>query len=124
MEKIKYEPGIIRAILMSLLTGYAVTILGLFLLAFLLLQFQLSEDMVEIGIVILYILSSLSAGYLVGKQLRNRKFIWGLFTGLSYYLILLVISIIAHRQLGAEPREIITTFLICVGSGMLGGMIS
>lgn len=124
MEKLKQHSGIVKAILVSLFAGYLVTVIGVVILALLLLQFQLSEQAVEIGIIITYIISAFFAGFFAGKQLKNRKFVWGMITGLSYYLILLLVSVIARRQLGTDGRDIMTTFFICVGSGMLGGMIS
>jgi putative membrane protein (TIGR04086 family) len=113
-----------RTFLISLFAGYLVTAAGLFVLALLLLQFQLSEKTVDIGIIAVYVLSAFMAGFLAGKQLQSRKFFWGMITGVLYYLLLLVVSVVIKKQLNAEPGELLTTLLICVGSGMLGGMLS
>lgn len=124
MERVKQNTEIIKSFLISLVAGYLVTFIGVVILALLLLQFQVSEKTVDIGIIVIYILSSFVAGYVIGKRLQNRKFLWGLITGLGYYIILLIVSLIARKQLGTDGSEILTTLFMCAGSGMLGGMIS
>ena len=117
-------PTSLFPVLLGLLTGYLVTLMGLFILALLLLQFQLSSEMVEIGILILYLLSVFVAGYLVGKVKKTRKFLWGMAEGIAYYLVLLILSAIIQKTMGADGRELFTAFCLCAGGGMLGGMLS
>ena len=59
-------PASLFPVLLGLLAGYLVTLMGLFILALLLLQFQLSSEMVEIGILILYLLSVFAFKYTYG----------------------------------------------------------
>lgn len=124
MEKFNLPIKNVKPLLLSLMMGYLVTILGVLLIAFILLQFQISEKTVDIGIILLYIISSFVAGFIIGKKMQSRKFMWGLATGLCYFSLLLIISIIMQKQLETNPREILTIIFICAGSGMLGGMVS
>lgn len=121
---VKSKSDYMKDVLVALFTGYICTFLGIVLLAFLLLFFQLSEDMVDIGIVVIYILACLSLGIVAGKRTKNKKFLWGMAGGGIYFLILILISLAAHHSLGGEGKDMITTFFICVGSGALGGMLS
>lgn len=114
----------VRKIAISLLAGYFITLVGIFVLALMLLFFQITEEAVNIGVIVIYVLSSFGAGVLAGKQLKTRKFIWGMIAGSIYYLILILMSVIANHSLAAQGQELITTFILCFGSGTLGGMVS
>ena len=106
-----------------LLIAYALTGVMLLLLAFLLYRFNLSENIVSSGIIGIYAISSFVAGFLAGKSLVNRKFIWGLLEGILYFAILLFMSIISNRSMSNMTEQMLTAFLICGASGMLGGML-
>mgnify|MGYP003311588208 CR=1 FL=1 len=120
----KSKTDYVKDVLVSLFGGYGITFLGIVILAFLLLMLQISEDMVDIGIIIIYVLACLTAGVIIGKRTKMKKFLWGMFAGGMYFLVLLVMSLILHNTLGGAGKDIITVFLICAGSGTLGGMIS
>lgn len=111
-------------ITISLVVGYLVTILGILVLALLLLGFQLTEDTVNIGIIIIYVISTFAGGLAAGKQLKVRKFFWGMITGVIYYLVLILVSLGTGQSLTNQGQELITVFLMCFGGGTLGGMIS
>lgn len=120
----KSKADYVKDVFVSLLGGYGVTFFGIVILAFLLLMVQISEDMVDIGIIIIYILACLGAGIIIGKRTKMKKFLWGMLAGGLYFLVLFVMSLVLHSSLSGEGRDIITVFLICVGSGTLGGMVS
>ena len=124
MEIRKSRFNEIKGIIISLLAGYFVTLTGVIVLALLLFFFQISEDAVNIGVIVVYILSSFVSGFLMGKQLKVRKFIWGMLVGILYYFILILISFGAKNSFNALEQELITAFVICMGSGTLGGMVS
>nr|WP_295309052.1 TIGR04086 family membrane protein [uncultured Blautia sp.] len=113
-----------RAILKSLLFSYAVTGILLLFLAFLLFQFDLGEKPVSAGIVAAYILSCLLGGFLAGKILRKDKYLWGILVGVFYYLLLITVSFVAKGKWDMSLMHAVTTFLMCLGGGALGGMLS
>ncbi|MGN0305260.1 MAG: TIGR04086 family membrane protein, partial [Lachnospiraceae bacterium] len=106
-------PTSLFSVLVGLLAGYLVTLMGLFILALLLLQFQLSSETIEIGILVLYLLSVFIAGFLVGKVKKTKKFLWGMAEGMAYYLVLLLLSVLVQKSLGADGRELFTAFCLC-----------
>ena len=114
----------VKDIFVSLVGGYSITFLGIVILAFLLLMFQISEDMVDVGIILIYILACLGTGFIIGKRTKLKKFFWGMIGGGMYFGVLLIMSMILHNSLGGEEQDVITVLFICVGSGTLGGMIS
>lgn len=113
-----------KDILVSLFGGYVITFLGIVIVALLLLLFQISENMVDIGIIIIYVLSCLGAGFIIGKRTKARKFLWGMVSGTIYFLILLLVSLAMKHSMGNVGSDLATVLLICIGSGTLGGMIS
>ena len=66
----------------SLLCGYIVTGFLLLILALMLYKLGLSEQNVNAGIVLIYVISTFSAGFVLGKLAGKRKFLWGLFAGI------------------------------------------
>ncbi|MDD5803804.1 TIGR04086 family membrane protein [Blautia sp. HCP3S3_H10_1] len=113
-----------KAILKSLLFSYAVTGVFLLFLAFLLFQFDLGEKPVSVGIVAVYILSCLLGGFMAGKIVRKDKYLWGILLGVFYYLLLVTVSFIVKGKWDMSLMHAITTFLMCLGGGALGGMLS
>lgn len=111
-------------LLVYLLVSYIATALILFLLAFMLFKLNLSEQIVSIGIIVTYVLSCFLAGFLTGKKMKQKRFVWGLVMGIGYFVVLLVLSLILNKAPGAISDSLITTFILCAGGGMLGGMLS
>lgn len=122
--KEKNKLDYVKDVTVSLLAGYVITFLGIVILAFFLLMFQLSESMVDIGIIVIYVLACLLAGFVAGKRTKNRKFLWGMLCGGIYFCILLVISFLVRQSMENVGRDITTVLLVCIGSGTLGGMLS
>ncbi len=111
-------------ILKSLLISYLLTAGLLLLLALMLYRFGLSEKIVSICIIAIYILVTFLAGFLAGKREGSQKFLWGLLMGVLYFAILIVVSLIVNHGMNGVSSNFFTTLLLCGGSGMLGGMLS
>lgn len=111
-------------ILKCLLFSYLLTTGFLLLLALLLYRFGLSEKIVSVCIIAIYIIVTFLAGFLTGKREGNRKFLWGLMMGSLYFLILIVVSLIVNHGLTGISGNFFTVLALCAGSGMLGGMVS
>ena len=102
----------VRAILKSLLFAYALTGVALLLLALVLFAFDLGETAVDAG------------GFMAGKIVRKDKYLWGVITGLAYYVLLLTVSVMAKGGWDMSAAHAVTTFFMCTGGGTLGGMLS
>lgn len=113
-----------KPILKSLLCSYGVTAIMLFLLAFLLFKFDLSQNMVGAGVTVIYIISCFLGGFVLGRSAGRQKYVWGIALGIIYFLLLTAVSWIVERQTGINGGRMITTLALCMGSGMLGGMLS
>ena len=111
-------------ILKALLCAYVVTGILLLVLTLLLYKAGLGEENVNAGIILVYVISTFSGGFVIGKLTGMRKFLWGLLLGVIYFVLLLLISLGIYHSLQADVMNLVTTFLLCAGGGMLGGMIS
>ncbi len=108
----------------TLLFSYILTGILLALLAFLLYRLRLGEKAVSAAIIVIYVAATFFGGFVAGKKLESRRFLWGLVMGAAYFLVLALISLAAGQggiQLG---NSFLTTFVLCAGGGMLGGMLS
>ncbi len=111
-------------LLKCLLFSYLLTGGLLLLLALLLFRFQLSEQIVSIAIIVIYIVSSFLAGFLAGKAGMSRRFLWGLVMGVAYFGIMVLVSLGINHTLKDLSTNLFTTFAMCAAGGMLGGMVS
>ena len=111
-------------IISTLLIMYVITGLALLALALLLFKMQLSENVVTIGIMVIYIVSCLIGGLIAGKRIQVRKFLWGVVVGAVYFVILLIGSLLMNRGISSDTVHVATTLAMCMAAGMIGGMIS
>ena len=118
----KYER--IVALLKCLMASYLITGILLVVIAFFLYKMQLGEQVVDISILVVYVLSSLVSGFLYAKGAKSRRFIWGTVAGLTYFMVICLVSVaIEPQSFEVLSNSCITTLFICAGSGMLGGML-
>lgn len=119
----KYLPKVLFS-LKCLLFSYILTGGLLLLLSFLLYKLHLSEKAVHICIILIYVATSFFAGFMTGKKKGSRKFIWGAIMGAAYFVVLFIVSLIVNHSFSELSTDFATTVFLCVGGGMLGGMLS
>lgn len=124
MEQGRQKNTIVLTILKILLVMYIITGILLVILTGLLYKMQLSESVVSVGIIVVYVLAGFLGGFLAGKVMKNRKFLWGMGMGACYFLILVIGSILFQHGIDMEIGRFCTTLILCTGSGMIGGMAS
>lgn len=119
------KKGVDVLFLLKLLAfSYIITAVFLLILSMLLYKFRLSETIINIGIVVIYIAATFLTGFLAGKKTGTKKYLWGLFLGAGYFLILTLISLIINHGISDFSGNFLSTLFLCIGSGMLGGMLS
>ena len=122
-RRIRRNPKVVW-MLKSLLAAYIVTGVLLVILAVLLYRLELNERTVSAAIVGIYVLSTLVGGFIMGKLMQVKRYIWGLSLGVVYFGLLLLITLGVYRGLNGDGANLLTTFVLCAGGGMAGGMIS
>ena len=82
------------------------------------------SNVLSVGVILIYILSNALGGFLVGKMMGQQKFFWGVVIGAAYFLVLLLIGIGLMETKINGNMQLVSGALVCVISGMLGGMIA
>lgn len=112
------------AIFTAIFAMFVISGLLLLLLAAILYKIEPGESVIKMGIVVIYVITGLAGGLLMGKIMREQKFLWGLAAGIIYFVILLLASAVVKRGFDMELTKTVTTLILCGVSGMAGGMLS
>ncbi|MGF0033406.1 TIGR04086 family membrane protein [Bariatricus sp. SGI.154] len=124
MERQVRKDSKVMWVLKSLLASYVVTGILLLLMAMALYKLELNEKAVSAAIVAIYIMATLIGGIIIGKFAKVKRFLWGLGLGIGYFALLLLITLGVYHTLNGDGTNLVTTFILCAGGGMAGGMLS
>lgn len=113
----------VATILKSLLIAYLLTAVLLLVLAFMLYKFSLPQQVIGAGIILIYVGCSFLGGFFAGRKLKVKKYFWGLCVGLSYFLLLIILSLIINGGFQNLSENFFLTLVLCGSGGMLGGML-
>lgn len=111
-------------VIKALVASYVVTGVLLLVLTLVLYKFKISSTQIYIGVVITYIISCLVGGFIIGKIAKEKKFLWGVILGVSYFVILSLVSFIATQSFYDSSINAVIAFVSSAVGGMVGGMIS
>lgn len=114
----------LSVVIKGLILSYAVTGLLLVLLAFAVYRFGLGESVADMAIIVIYVATTFIGAFAVGKKVKEQKFLWGLLLGILYISIISAVAIIISHAFNVTDTANLTTAALCVGGGMLGGMLS
>lgn len=124
MERSEKQLPKLMPLVKGLLVAYGITGIALLILAFLVFKMNLDEGRVNMGIIGIYILSCFLGGFFVGRKRGEQKFLWGMLLGLLYFILLTGVSALTEPGLASGWKGLVTSFVMCMGAGMLGGMFS
>lgn len=110
--------------LKGLVFSYAVTGVLLAILAFCVFKFQLGESVTDLVIVAIYVIVTFLGAFITGKKVKEQKFLWGLLLGVFYIMIISVVAIVIGQAFQVASTASLTTAALCIGGGLLGGMLS
>ena len=108
------------------LTGIAYLLTAIFLFIFTLAVYKtyMSDKNITIGIIVIYALSNVICDFIAGKVKQSKKFLWGALVGVSYLLVLIVISLIVTKEFLGNSSILLPATLSIIIGGTVGGMIS
>lgn len=115
--------GKITQMIKSIILSYVVTAIILLILSWITWKMKISVAAAGGGILCAYILSCLLGGFVYSGALNEKRYLGGGLLGLVYFVIVYCVSAVWNQGLVVEMPGILTAFLICVFSGMLGGML-
>ncbi len=124
MDKTEAGKNSAMPVLVDLVAMYVITGILLVILAALLGHVDMSDAAVSIGIIITYIVSCFTGGFLIGKKKKRQKYLWGLCVGAFYFLVLFLGNLAVNRGLDGQLIHMLTTAVLCILSAMAGGMVS
>ncbi len=111
-------------VIRGLILSYAVTGLLLLGLAFLVYRFRLGERATDLIIIGIYVLVTFAGGFVTGKRVREQKFLWGFLLGFLYIVIISLLAAAISHAFQVPDTARLSTMALCIGGGLLGGMLS
>ena len=118
MKETKVRRG---CVVRSLLVMYIISGLLLVLLALIVSRVEKEDAVAQVGVIVIYVLSCGIGGFVLGKW---KKFLWGLLVGILYVATLLGAALWIQKGSLPPIPYMGTASAICIGSAMLGGMLS
>ena len=118
------RPSAPKILLRSLLISYLFSAVLLLILAFGLYRLKLPEKQIRTAVFLIYVIACFFGGLAAGKAAGSRRFLWGLLSGLCYFLLLFVLSWGINRGTLPDFSHIMTVLACCLAGGTLGGMLS
>ena len=111
-------------VIKGLILSYAMTGVLLAILAFMVFQFDLAESVTDVSIIAIYVLVTFLGAFVVGKKVKEQKFLWGFLLGFLYIVIISIVAIALGQVFQVNSTANLTTAALCIGGGLLGGMLS
>ena len=109
----------------SVLMGMLVTsALILAVVSAFMLNGHMNSGFVGGGVIAAYVISSMVGGFCIGQIKGKQKFLWGAVMGAGYFLVLLLVGNVVYHQGLAMNFQTVSSGIICVVSGMIGGMLA
>ncbi|HOQ07981.1 MAG TPA: TIGR04086 family membrane protein [Clostridiales bacterium] len=110
-------------LLKGLIASYIITIPAFLLFALILSNVDFPQRLVTPVVVIITVISVLTAGAVSTRGVRSRGWLNGSIVGLVYMLILYLFSSIVYKNFAVD-RNVLTMTIIGVLSGAIGGIVS
>ena len=115
--------GIVRVMAAAWLLSVVVSAAGILLAALIFFMVGEGQNRVGIAVYVIVVLAVLIGGIYAGHRIGQRRFMWGLALGAIYYVSLCLISVASGCMDAADWQFCLPFVLLCLGGGMLGGMI-
>lgn len=109
-------------VLMVAATSVMVSVILIFICAFLAYKLRLSPAQLGIMAMVIYAVGSFIAGFGVGKLKKEKRLLWGICAGVVYFAAVLAISIISGGSIHADGGRLVRCVLICVAAGTIGAV--
>lgn len=92
--------------------------------AFVVLKISPSETVVKGIIIAIYAVSAFVGGFILGKVMDKRKFLWGALAGGIYFAIILLTALVIKGGAGTGTVGMTSGIITSLAAGTIGGMLS
>ena len=117
------EAGIVPVMAAAWLISVMVSAVGIVLASLIFYAAGEGQNRIRVSVYVVVVLAVLIGGIYAGHRIGYRRFLWGLALGALYYVILCLISAASGCMAAAGWQFCLPFVLLCLGSGMLGGML-
>lgn len=112
------------AMIKILLAEIVVSIILLLIAAYVTLKMSPSDEFISYLVIAIYVIASLTGGFIAGKIMERKKFIWGFVAGALYVAIILGVTMIVKGNISTGSVGLVKMIVPSIAGGMFGGMIS
>ena len=117
------EVEIVRVMAAAWLISVMVSAVGIVLASLIFYAAGEGQNRIRVSVYVVVVLAVLIGGIYAGHRIGYRRFLWGLALGAIYYVTLCLISVVSGCMAAAGWQFCLPFVLLCLGSGMLGGML-
>lgn len=110
----------IKNLMVGLLLGYAITIIGFLGYAIMLTYTDTTDSNMNVVTTIITVISVLVAGFDTAKNSKNKGLLWGLISGFTYSLIMLIIGSLLIENFTMDGQSALLMFLSILVGGIGG----
>lgn len=103
---------------------FAVCALLLAVISGIVWKFDLNAGAVSICVIVIYIISNFTGGFAIGKKMGKHKFLWGSLIGAVFFAVIFIAGKFLYPDAQSQDYEYISSAMICIISGMFGGMLA
>lgn len=112
------------AVFRALLVSYIVTALLLVLIAFLMYRMGFGDRTLDLLLIVVHVLATFLGGWISGKLVQEKRYLWGLAFGGAYLLVLGIVSFVLNGTIQFSAGSSLTSMIFCLAAAMLGGMLA
>ena len=120
----KMGKKITAAILKETLIQMLVSVVLIAIAAFVVLKMSPSDAVIKVIVLAIYAVSAFVGGFLMGKVMDRRKFLWGLVAGAVYITVILLVAFVVKGNFNAGMVGVTSGIIASLAGGTIGGMLS
>lgn len=116
--------GIVRVMAAAWLISVMISAVGMVLASLIFYAVGEGQNRISVSVYVVVVLAVLIGGIYAGHRIGYRRFLWGLAHWELYIMFTLcLISVVSGCMAAAGWQFCLPFVLLCLGSGMLGGML-
>ena len=86
------------------------------------MKMDIKEEHLNVFSMIIYFVSTFVMGFISGRVSKEKKYIWGMIAGFSYFVIMIMLSVLIEDT--SERTGVLKALILCLAGGTFGGMLS
>ncbi len=117
----RVKKGLPVTITLSMLPALLTAAVLLLAAAVWLERFSPDAETVKRVVYVIHFAAAFACGFVMGKQKKEKKFLWGLLAGGTWFMLILLASLLFQGG-SLNTGAVLPVFALCTGGSMAGGM--